>query len=336
MKGIARNHGKPLKVAEKDLIVVSSTYATERDGSQISLTEPRKIGSSLLLSAFVVVQLLAISIVIFLLIAYYESLWDKIKCDSHNARGIYRSIMFLSAGFVILRVGVFIIACLRGSQFALSNPTVLQAFILSLVFALISPLAEMVVAFIIILKIYCESRKTQNEKITICGFTRQLCDLFVIFVFLQNIAAAAIPISVLLVMFPGEVISTLALISSSIACIVVFTAHIFHLDSPGRERSHTMWRSRAKIVSQAIALMLFIGLLGIVFVFYLLLLSQGLDDAGIVGFIVSLIPSGSLFYAAKQLGKKLLSEQTQNKSQDQTLTQTQNHKQTQTEEETQV
>ena len=306
MKGIARYHGKPPKVAEKDLIVVSSTYAMERDGSQITLTEPRKIGSSLLLSAFVVVQLLAISTVIFLLIAYYESLWDKMKRDSHNAHGIYHSIVFLSAVFMILRVGVFIIALLRGSQFALSNPTVLRTFILSSIFALTSPLAEMVVAFIIIFKIYRKSNK--NERIY--GFM-QLCSLFLIFVFIQNIAAAAIPISVLLVVFPGEVISTLALISSSIACIVVFTAHIFHLDSRGRKRLPSMWRSRAKIVSQAIALMLFIGLFSIVFVFYLLLLSQGLDDAGLVGFIVSLIPSIILSYTAKIIGKKLLSEQTQ-------------------------
>lgn len=306
MKGIARFHGKPPKVEEDDLIVVSSTYAIERDGSHIILTEPHKIGSRLLLSAFVVVQCLGISTVIFLLISYYESLWDKMKHDSHNIQDIYRSVVFLSAGFMILRVGVFVIALLRGTQFSLCNPTVLSAFILSMVFALISLLVEMVVAFIIIFKIYRESN--ENEKITIWGFMRQLCDLLVIFIFFQNITAAAVPISVLLVMFPGEVISTLALIISSIACIVVFTAHIFHLDSPGRERPPSMWRSRAKIVSQAIALMLFIGLFSIVFVFYLLLLSRGLDDAGLVGFIVSLIPSIILSYAAKLIGKKLLSE----------------------------
>lgn len=312
MKGFARFHRKPLKVAENDLIVVSSAYAVERDGSHIILTEPRKIGSSLLQSAFVVVQCLGISTVIFLLISYYKSLLDKMKSNSHNARNIYHSVVFLSAGIVILRVGVFVIALLRGTQFALSNPTVLSAFILSVVFAFISPLAEMVVAFVIVFKIYRESN--EDEKITIWGFLQQLCGLLVIFVFLQNIAAAAVPISVLLVMFPGEVISTLALIISSIACIVVFTAHIFHLDSPsspGRERPPrppSMQRSVAKIVSQAIALMLFIGLFSIVFVFYLLLLSRGLDDAGLVGFIVSLFPSAILTYAAKKVGKKLLSK----------------------------
>lgn len=76
-----------------------------------------------------------------------------------------------------------------------------------------------------------------------------------------------------------------------------------------------MYRSALKVVSQAIALVLFIVLFGIVFVVYLLLLSKGLDDAGLVGFFVSLIPSIILSYTAKVIGKKILKERTQNETQ---------------------
>lgn len=191
MKGIARYQGKPLKVDENDLVKVSSTSAMEHDGSHITLIEPRKIGSSLLLSAFVVVQLLGISTIIFLLITYYESLWDKVKSDSHNAQSIYRSVVFLSAGFLILRVGVFTIAFLRGSQFALYNQTVLVAFILSMIFALASPGVEIIVAPIIILTGNCG--RNDDGKINICGIVQQLCSVLVILPFCRTLLQQQYP-----------------------------------------------------------------------------------------------------------------------------------------------
>ena len=332
MKGIARHHGKPRRVQEADLMVVSSACAIERNDC-VPLIKPRKIGTDLLLAAFVMVQVLVLFMVAFLLIAYYWSLWDKVKDDQHNAHSMYRSVVSLSIGFTILRVGVFVIAFLQGSQFALSNPRAALAFGLSMLFTFLAPVAESAVACIII----CKGKPRTDDDggegggqvaggggggvggaggggrkenaVRFCKNFQHLTALLAVFAFLQNIVAAIIPISVLLVMFPGQVLSTVALISSSIVCTAIFTAHIFHLDSPRRfEKNSTRCMSRAKIVSQAIALMLFIGMLSIVFVFYLLLLSRGLNDAGLVGFVVSLIPSFIFSYTAKRIADRLLKE----------------------------
>ena len=59
------------------------------------------------------------------------------------------------------------------------------------------------------------------------------------------------------------------------------------------------------ILIPGLAVLLFMLLIGVVVVFYLLLLSHGIRTQGIVGFLLSLIP-GTLLSGAGYLGHKCL------------------------------
>ena len=285
------------------MLIVSSVYAMERDGSHYYISANKHARLWLLISAFVLINLMTTVLIGYVLYSHYKWIWGRVQTNYKSYHSLYWAVVFVTCGVDILRGTTFTLSLMVG-RLNLSDDVTKNAFTIKIILTFLSMVMELAFAAIIVW------RNTLNRK-RVCQkvphFCKQLLALFIIIAFVHNIAAAIIPIATFLVVYPAQILSALLFIFSSLLCLVIFVAHILHLDHARSDGDRALRNHKIiQIVFRAILLLLFIGLLGILVVFYLKLLSREVRENAIVGFLVTLTPSSLFLFIFRLALKKLL------------------------------
>ena len=310
IKSIARYKAHPNKIDEKDTLVIASVYAIERDGSHYSLSPKNLLGIHLLISAFVFINTMVAVLICYLLYSHHEEMLKEVKKNRYY-HSLYWAVVFVACGVDILCGATFTLSLIVGQLDLFSDDITKGAFITKVVLIFIFLALELILAMIV------TCRKTQNtndepQKLTVivADCCKQVFAIFSIIAFVHNISAAVIPLSAFFIVFPGQILSFVIFMCSSLLCLVIFVAHILYLDYPDPDRSPDSDRSNKprkniQIIFRTIFVLLFIGLIGILVIFYLQLLSRGVHENGLVNFLISLTPSGFMLFIFQRVLKRL-------------------------------
>ena len=282
IKYIAITEGRSVVSDNKNKLYVSDGYYTTENGNKIVVLENSPVGWKLLLATFVLQTLL---VTLFVLRYYtdYKSYFLDTIANNTVYHCIYVATVFVTFCINFINLGVFTIGLLfsypsldtTSSKVVFTTKIVMTTFVLA--------------AVMISVTVFIFKQKQQKRYKRRCSFIIiNLLALVNLPLFLYSITVAFIPIAVLLILYPPQVLSSLAFIFSGVFCIVIIVAHIVFMDRATQQNGH---KELLKICLQVFIFLIFVALICILIVFHLLLQSRGLNANGLQGFLLSLIPS---------------------------------------------
>ncbi len=224
IKYIAISEGKSVVSDTKNKLYVSEGYYTTKNGSKIVVLENSPVGWKLLLAIFVL-QILLFTLFVLRSYTDYKSYFFDAIVNNPIYHCVYVATVFVTFCINFINLGVFIIGLLfsyptlgtTSSKVVFSTKIVMTAFILS--------------AVVISVAVFVFKQKQQGRFPRRCSFiVVHLLALVNLPLFLYSVMVAFIPIAVLLIIYPPQVLSSLAFIFSAIFCIIIITSHIVFLD----------------------------------------------------------------------------------------------------------
>ena len=297
LKAYAKFQGKPVTWDKKDMVFVSLGYAYDKDLTEHVVLARSKVGERLMLAAFVCLTILIGLILMWLTIAYYETFWEKLGDQKHDAnktvqKSLYQATVLVFCCANIFNSGVFVIACLfKRPDFDATDEVVLTAFTLKMVTIPVLNISHLLVTIFAVFGNRSPENSAASElpaasqPSALIPKVLQVLALLNILIFIQTIAAAFIPLFAYLLLYTYHVLSALIFMASGTFCLIVFVANLLH-----RSGEKTC-RYMLVLFLQACILLVFLAFICVLVMFYLLLLSHGLHTGGLQGFILSLVPS---------------------------------------------
>ena len=281
----------------KDKLYVSEKYYIDKDGKWHIVIETSTLGWKLLLVTFVLLIPLAMFIIVkkFKLFFFDSVVRDKLYTS------IYIALAVMTFCINFINFGVFIIGLFY-------NHPDLDIYSSKFIFGVKMGITIIILAVIIGVTIYFFIRQIiidniAKERISILLHLIALVNLQL---FVYSIIVSIIPIGLLLIVYPPQVLSSLAFIVSCLFCITIIISKIVFLESNTQQDKPT------KVCLHVLLLLIFVVFICILIVFYLLLQSKGLNADGLPNFLLSLIPSGILTVFGILLKKNLFKLRNQN------------------------
>ena len=303
LKGYARFQGKPKTWDKKDMVFVSLGYAYDKDLTEHVVLPRSQNGERLMLAAFVCLTVLIGLILMWLTIAYYETFWKKLGDQEHDGnnntvqKSLYQATVLVFCCANIFNFGVFVIACLfKHPNLHTTDEVVVTAFTLKMVMIPVLLILHLLVTVFVV-------RTGPEPHSRFISRVLQVLALFQILIFIQTIGAAFIPLFVFLLLYTYRVLSALVFVLSGTFCLIVFTANLLLFFNPSADRK---CQDILVPILQAFTTLVFLIAVGVLVVFYLLLLSRGVHTEGLQGFLLSLLPSAIMTAAGWYVKEKVL------------------------------
>ena len=297
LKVYARVQRKPKTWDKKDMAFVSLGYSYDKDLTEHVVLARSQIGERLMLVAFVCLTILIGLILMWLTTAYYKMFWKKVYSTKTARKSLYQATVLVFCCANIFNFGVFVIACLfKHPNLHTTDEVVVTAFTLKMVMIPVLLISHLLVT-VFVVHTGPEPHPRFISKVL------QVLALFQILIFIQTIGAASIPLFVFILLYTYRVLSALVFVFSGTFCLIVFTANLLLFFNPSADR-----KCQDILVSilQACATLIFLIVIGVLVVFYMLLLSRGVHTEGLQGFLLSLVPSAIMTAAGWYVKEKVL------------------------------
>ena len=294
LKVYARVQRKPKTWDKKDMVFVSLGYSYDKDLTEHVVLPRSQIGKRLMLVAFVCLTIFIGLILMWLTTAYYKMLVYSTKTAQKT---LYQATVLVFCCANIFNFGVFVIACLfKHPNLHTTDEVVVTAFTLKMVMIPVLLILHLLVTVFVV-------RTGPEPHPSFISKVLQVLALFQILIFIQTIGAASIPLFVFLLLYTYRVLSALVFVFSGTFCLIVFTANLLLFFNPSADR-----KCQDILVSilQACTTLIFLIIIGVLVVFYLLLLSRGVHTEGLQGFLLSLLPSATMTAAGWYVKEKVL------------------------------
>ena len=294
LKVYARVQGKPKTWDKKDMVFVSLGYAYDKDLTEHVVLPRSQIGERLMLAAFVCLTTLIGLILMWLTTAYYKMFVHSTKTAR---KSLYQATVLVFCCANIFNFGVFVIACLfKHPNLHTTDEVVVTAFTLKMVMIPVLLILHLLVTVFVV-------RTGPEPHSRFISRVLQALALFQILIFIQTIGAASIPLFVFLLLYTYRVLSALVFVLSGTFCLIVFTANLLLFFNPSADRK---CQDILVPILQAFTTLVFLIAIGVLVVFYLLLLSRGVHTEGLQGFLLSLLPSAIMTAAGWYVKEKVL------------------------------
>ena len=283
----------------------------------------------LLLAGFVFLNVLVMLLVVTFIPRYYHMLCRKVNSDINS--NIYLSFYWgcalvffiLSMALYLLDVVWYVVMCYLLEM--CSTELAIRHLVTCISTRFVVTVVELIVCAFVCkrnpITVHIPFQKCTTNVLFCCccccccsthlkSKVVQTLALWGIMVFVQHITASLIPVCFAIISRPAEVLSVLALIASTVFCIIMFVVHLLH---QGRVAG---CQQTAAFCMRVLAIVLFLGLAVVLVTLYLLLLAAGVEFSfgGLLGSLVpSVILSAVGWYVKKRLLKKKSADQHQAK-----------------------
>ena len=272
----------------------------------------------LLLAGFVFLNVLVMLLMVTFIPSYYHMLCTKVNSDVNS--NIYLSFYWgcallffiLSMALFLLDLMVYVALCYL---FEMCSTELAIGYLVTC----ISTRFVVTVVELIVCAIVCKrntitvpipfQKCTTNVLFCCCccccctstlkSKAGQTLALWGIVVFVQHITASLFPVCFAIISRPAEILSVLALIASTVFCIIMFVVHLLH---QGRVAG---CQQTAAFCMRVFAIVLFLGLAVMLLTLYLMFLAAGVEFS-FGSFLGSLIPSVILSAAGWYVKTKFL------------------------------
>lgn len=276
------------------MVFVSLGYSYDKDLTEHVVLPRSQIGERLMLAAFVCLTILIGLILMWLTTAYYKMFVNSTKTAR---KSLYQATVLVFCCANVFNFGVFVIACFfKHPNLHTTDEVVVTAFTLKMVMIPVLLILHLLVTVFVV----CTGPEPHPRFIS---KVLRVMALFQILIFIQTIGAASIPLFVFLLLYTYRVLSALVFVFSGTFCLIVFTANLLLFFNPSADR-----KCQDILVSilQAFTTLVFLIVIGVLVVFYLLLLSRGVHTEGLQGFLLSLLPSAIMTAAGWYVKEKVL------------------------------